>query len=165
MTFRRLRSATPGDGNAVAAIYRPIVEETAISFEFEAPSGLDMGRRIAETVGRGDPWLVLEVDGLVAGYSYASAFRSRPAYGATKETTVYVAPSRQGQGVGAELLAALLAELQTMAVHVAVAGITLPNEASIGLHERLGFTPAGVIPEVGLKFGRWHDLGFWHRKL
>lgn len=156
-----IRTATADDADGIAAIYRPIVEETAISFELQPPSGPDFRRRIAATSDRGDPWLVLDIDGTIGGYAYGSIFRSRPAYGATRETTVYVATDHHGNGIGTALLTALLDELRTMEVHVAVAGITLPNEASVTLHERLGFVPAGVFHEVGFKLGRWHDLGFW----
>lgn len=165
MTSRCIRTATGDDAAAIAAVYRPIVEETAISFELEPPSAADFRDRISETTGAGNPWLVSEVDGTVAGYAYASRFRSRPAYGATRETTIYVDPAHHGRGVGWELMNHLLDTLRDDEIHVAIAGITLPNEASVGLHERLGFEPGGVLPEVGYKFGRWHDLGFWHLRL
>lgn len=145
-------------------IYTPVVLETAISFELEPPSLEEFSRRVA-AVTRRDPWLVAEVDGQVAGYAYASDFRSRPAYAATRETTVYVADWARGCGVGASLVDSLLAELEARGVGQVIAGIALPNPASVALHERLGYRYVGTFDAVGYKFDRWHDLGFWQRAL
>lgn len=157
-----IRPATADDGEAIAAIYRPIVTRTAISFELEPPTGDEM----AERIGAGqatDPWLVLEIDGRIAGYAYASAFRARPAYAHSRETTVYVDPAHRGLRVGHRLMSALLGQLDDAGIELAVAGIVVPNEASIALHERLGFAHVGTFRRAGRKFDRWHDLGFWQR--
>lgn len=150
----------------MAAIYRPIVETTAISFELEAPTESEFAARLLR-VQRRDPWLVAEDEGTaeVLGYAYASDFRTRPAYSTTKETTVYVSSDHQGCGVGRALLEELLAVLEGRGVRVAIAGIALPNEPSIALHQRLGFKLVGTFDEVGHKFGAWHDLSFWQRSL
>lgn len=161
-----IRPATIDDAEAMLAIYAPVVTDTAISFELTVPS-IDEFRRRIQRAGRENPWLVATSGGRghVVGYAYASEFRSRPAYARSKETTVYVEPGRQGTGVGRRLLVALLDELRRRGAHVAVAGIALPNDASVGLHQALGFEPVGTFTEVGHKLGRWHDVGFWQLRL
>ncbi|MDH3680891.1 MAG: GNAT family N-acetyltransferase [Acidimicrobiia bacterium] len=161
---RVVRAATVDDVEAMLSIYRPIVERTAISFELTAPTAHEFAGRLA-TVTRRDPWLVCEIGSRVVGYAYASNFRTRPAYAMTRETTIYVEGSAQGQGIGARLLGELLAALAADGIHRAVAGIVPPNPSSIALHERLGFCHVGTFDQVGHKFGRWHDLGFWQREL
>lgn len=145
-------------------IYAPVVVETAISFELEPPSVEEFSSRLRAVAAR-DPWLVAEVDGRIAGYAYASDFRSRPAYAATRETTVYVADWARGRSVGTSLVRAILDVLTAVGVRQVIAGIALPNDGSIALHERLGYTYVGTFEAVGHKFGRWHDLGFWQRAL
>ena len=160
----RVRPAEPGDVEAMLDIYRPVVLETAISFEFEPPTVDEFAERLA-AVSAHNPWLVTDVDRQVAGYAYASAFRTRPAYRATRETTVYVADWARGRRVGTTLVTALLDALSAQGVHQVIAGIALPNPASVALHERLGYEYVGTFPAVGRKFDRWHDLGFWQRAL
>lgn len=145
------------DAAVCAAIYAPHVTDGATSFEEEAPGAAEMGRRIAAA----HVWLVHEA----GGYAYASRHRERAAYRLTAETSVYVAPSAQGRGVGRALYDALLAELAARGFHVALAGITLPNPASVALHEAVGYRPVGVFEAVGFKFGRWHDVGWWQLAL
>lgn len=157
---RFVRSAVPADAADLLAIYAPVVRETAISFELEPPSESEFRRRI-DSVTSSDMWLVLEREGQVAGYAYASPFRMRPAYGATRETTVYVHPEHRGAGVARELMEALIEQLVARETRLVVAGIALPNEASIALHETLGFVHVGTFHDVGRKFDRWHDVGFW----
>lgn len=159
-----IRHATAADGDGVAAIYGPVVATTTISFELEVPTGAEMGERIAR-VGPENVWLVAEVDGHVVGYAYSAPFRARPAYRATRETTVYVHPDHQGQGVARRLLEELLGRLAGAGVHRVVAGIALPNDPSVALHEGLGFTLVGRFTEVGHKFGQWHDVAFWELAL
>ena len=159
-----IRPVVGGDVDAILAIYGPIVTETAISFELEVPSAAEMGSRIGAITAT-DPWLVAERAGVVAGYAYGSPFRGRAAYAATRETTVYVHPDQHGGGVGRALMERLLALLAERGAHRAIAGIVVPNDASIGLHRRLGFTLVGTFTEAGHKFGRWHDLTFWERPL
>ncbi len=155
-----IRDAVVGDVEAMLAIYRPIVQTTAISFELELPSIDDFAARVTQ-VQASDPWLVLEREGEVAGYAYATAFRSRAAYATTRETTVYVNPEHQRVGVAHQLMVELMTRLRGQGVHRAIAGIVLPNESSVSLHRRLGFRHLGTFDEIGSKFGRWHDLSFW----
>jgi phosphinothricin acetyltransferase len=146
------------------AIYRPIVTDTATSFELEPPSEEEFRERISRTT-ENNPWLVMEIDGRLVGYAYASDFRPRPAYAATRETTVYVHPEYQRSGVGAELMGALLDELVRRGAHVAVAFIALPNDPSVELHERIGYEYVGILHGVGRKLERWHDIGIWELDL
>lgn len=159
-----LRQATPDDGTAVAAIYRPIVETTAISFEEEPPSAEDMGARIAIVLDQ-YPYLVAEQDERVIGYAYAAQHMERAAYRRSVNVSAYVADGFRGAGVGKRLYHALFEALAERGFHMAMAGITLPNEASVKLHEGMGFRPVGVYREVGFKFGRWHDVGWWQRAI
>jgi phosphinothricin acetyltransferase len=159
-----IRPATVDDGAAVAEVYRPYVESSVISFEMVPPDAEEMRSRIATTLERW-PWLVSERDGRVAGYAYATAHRVRAAYQWSVDATVYVHQRFHRQGVGRELYAALFPLLVRQGYVNAYAGITLPNEKSVGLHEAMGFVPVGVYRHVGFKQGRWHDVGWWHRPL
>ena len=160
----RIRLATPADARAVRAIYRPIVERTAISFEFEVPSEAEMARRIAAALERA-PWLLCEEGEELLGYAYAVPFRGRPADSWCLESSVYVAASHQRRGVARDLYLSLLGCLREQGFHRLVAGITLPNPASVALHEGLGFEPVGAFRDVGNKFDAWHSVGFWELKL
>ena len=160
----RIRLATPGDAPAVRAIYRPIVEETAISFELEVPSVAEVARRISATLERA-PWLLCEERGELLGYAYAVPFRARPAYSWSMESSVYVDSSHQRRGVARGLYLSLLGCLREQGFHRLVAGITLPNPASVALHEDLGFEPVGSFRDVGNKFDGWHAVGFWELEL
>lgn len=111
------------------------------------------------------PWLAAEVDGRFAGYAKAGIWRERDAYARTAETGLYVADGLRGRGVGRALYAALLERLRAAGFRTVVAGVTLPNEASVRLHEAVGFRPVGVFHAVGHKFGAWHDVGFWELDL
>jgi phosphinothricin acetyltransferase len=160
----RIRSARPSDGDAIAAIYRPAVDGSVISFELEAPTADVMAQRIAETT-RAYPWLVCEVDGVVAGYAYASRHAERAAYRWTVNVSVYIAPAFHRRGIGRGLYLSLFAILEAQRYRLACAGITLPNAASVGLHESMGFVPVGVYRRVGYKLGAWRDVGWWQRPL
>lgn len=159
-----IRDATEDDAEAMLAIYAPVVRDTAISFEIEPPSADEFRGRV-RTILAAHPALVAVEGAAVAGYAYASVWRARPAYSRTAETTVYVAADARGRGVGRALMTDLLGRLRARGFHRAVAGVTLPNPASVALHERLGFRPVGVFRECGRKFGRWHDVGWWDRGL
>ncbi len=161
MAPARIRIASPADAHAVAAIYAPIVRDTAISFETEPPDAQEMARRIEATLV-GHPWLTAEAqDGTVDGYAYASRHRERGAYRWSVDVTVYLAPSARGQGLGRRLYGALLPLLVRQGFRSAFAGIALPNDASVALHEAVGFRPAGVYRDVGYKLGAWRDVGWW----
>ena len=122
-----------------------------------------MARRIGER-GRSHAWLVAEVDGTLAGYAYGSPHRTRAAYASSCDVAVYVDPGHARQGLGRALYGELLA-LLAPEYHAAFAGIALPNDASVGLHEAMGFTPVGIYREVGWKMGGWRDVGWWQRLL
>ncbi|CAN5844139.1 hypothetical protein BH23ACT4_BH23ACT4_05830 [soil metagenome] len=160
----RIRSATPADAAGILAIYAPIVESSAVSFALEPPGREEFAHRIL-TVIEDNPWLVKEHDGLITGYAYATLFRSRTAYSHTRESSVYVHPDHHGQGVGRELMLVLIEELSARGAHRLVAGATLPNPGSAALHESLGFRFVGTFHEVGFKFDKWHDVGFWELNL
>lgn len=155
-----IRPARPGDGAALAAIYNPCIRDTTITFEEEPVTAEEMAARIAK-VTADHPWLVLEEGGAVLGYAYASIWRTRAAYRFSTETTIYLAPEAQGRGIGSRLYQALLDELRDRGFHSALGCLALPNEASVRLHERLGFRKAGHMREAGRKFDRWVDVGFW----
>jgi L-amino acid N-acyltransferase YncA len=160
-----VRMATEQDATAVAAIYELIVRETAISFELTPPTPAEMRTRLRDTLPR-LPWLVsIDGDGAVNGYAYASKHRERAAYQWSVDTTVYVRVDSRGRGVGKLLYDLLFAELVSLGYCQAFAGIALPNDASVRLHEAVGFSPIGVYRQVGFKLGRWHDVGWWQRPL
>jgi L-amino acid N-acyltransferase YncA len=164
MTHRTIRLARASDATAIQAIYAPIVRETAISFELEVPSISEMTERIAHKLEH-YPWLVLEGDGEVLGYAYAGRWRERAAYQWMVEVSVYVHPAHQRIGAGRALYTALFAALSLQGYRGAVAGIALPNDASIRLHQAVGFTAVGTYHQAGYKFGRWHDISWWERRL
>ena len=160
----RIRLETEGDAEAIAAIYRPIVESTAISFETTPPDRSEMARRISETLPA-YPWLVCDIDGETVGYAYASKHRVRGAYRWSVDTSVYVADTSRKRGVGTGLYASLFAILAMQGYVNAYAGIALPNPGSVGLHESMGFEKIGVYRRVGYKLGEWHDVGWWQLAL
>ncbi len=158
-----IRVAGVVDAAAIQAIYAPIVAETAVSFELEPPNVEEMRRRI-ETTLLTLPWLVCEGDGVI-GYAYAGVFRSRPAYQWTVEVSVYVHAAHRGKGVARALYTSLFECLRVQGYRTALAGIALPNSASVALHERMGFRSVGVFQHVGYKLGAWHDVGWWELSL
>jgi L-amino acid N-acyltransferase YncA len=139
------------------------VRDTWISFELDPPDDAEMARRIAD-YGSSHGWLVAEVDGVLAGYAYGSPHRTRAAYAGSCDVAVYVDPAFARRGLGRALYAALIERLAGK-YHAAYAGIALPNDASIGLHEAMGFTSVGIYREVGWKLGAWRDVGWWQRLL
>ncbi len=159
-----IRLATAADAGALAAIYVPSVIDAPTSFEIEAPDAAEMARRLSAVLGHA-PWLVLERSGAIAGYAYASRHHERAAYQWSVDVTVYVDRAHHRAGVGRALYTILFGLLRVQGFYVAHAGITLPNEASVGLHESLGFTPVGTYRDVGYKLGAWHDVGWWRLAL
>lgn len=157
-----IRSATPSDAEAICTIYNHYVLNTHHNFEEEAVPVHEMEERI-RTVLEKHHWLVFESGGKITGYAYAGAWKSRCSYRFSVETTVYVAQGHAGQGIGSALYEALLARLQGTDVHAAIGGIALPNEASIALHEKFGFEKVAQFREVGYKFNRWIDVGYWEK--
>lgn len=159
-----IRLATGGDAAAIANLYRPIVESTAISFETEPPDEEAIRRRLDATLPA-YPWLVCEIGGVVAGYAYASRHRDRAAYRWSVDTSVYVDESHRRSGVGRGLYTSLFSILVTQGFVNAYAGITLPNPGSVALHEALGFQSIGIYRNVGFKLGAWRDVGWWQLSL
>jgi L-amino acid N-acyltransferase YncA len=160
-----LRHADPErDGAACAAIYAPHVRGGLASFEEEPPDGAQMAARIS-SISRTHPWLIAELDGEPAGYAYASPHRSRAGYRWTADVAIYVDARHHRRGVGRALDGALLPLLARQRLHVACAGIALPNDASVALHEAMGFEPVGVYPQIGYKRGAWLDVGWWQARL
>ncbi len=159
-----IRQVRLKDADALLAIYRPLVEETAVSFELEAPGLDEFQDRIRHALTRWE-WLVAEADGQIAGYAYGTAYRPRAAYRFSVEVSVYVHPDRQRSGVAEALYRELLGRLRVLGYCNAYAGIALPNDASIALHRKLGFAPVGLFRQIGWKFGRWHDIWMWHLRL
>jgi phosphinothricin acetyltransferase len=159
------RPATPFDAARICAIYNHYVTTTTVSFEEQAVTEPEMAQRIADVGAAGLPWLVLEIDGALAGYAYATKWRVRPAYRHSVESSVYLDQAYVGRGLGRMLYGALLERLRERGLHVAIGGIALPNDASAGLHEALDFRKVAHFSEVGKKFGRWLDVGYWELKL
>jgi len=160
-----IREADPvRDAAACAEIYAPHVKGSAVSFEERAPEAAEMEARI-QRCAAGHGWLVAERGGLVVGYAYATAFNERPAYRWSTSVSVYVAEEARGQGIGRALYEALFDRLRERGFHMACAGITLPNEASVALHERLGIELVGVNREIGWKDGAWRDVGWYQLEL
>ncbi len=164
MTAHRVRDATHEDAEACAAIYAPYVTDTAVSFETEPPSAAEMAERIA-TASRTHAWLVLEDGGRVVGYAYGAPFHRRGAYRWACEVSVYLEMDRRRSGAGRALYEALLARLTERGFRTAAAGMTLPNEASVGLHRAMGFAPVGTYRRIGFKHGTWHDVAWTQRTL
>ena len=159
-----IRLAGPGDAAQVAAIYAPHVTGASTSFEYAPPDAAEMAARIASTLAHA-PYLVLETGGEVLGFAYASKHRERAAYEWSVDVSVYVHERAHRRGVGRALYESLFALLRLQGFYSAHAGITLPNPASVGLHEALGFRPVGVYRSVGFKRGAWHDVGWWQLPL
>ncbi|HXI86604.1 MAG TPA: arsinothricin resistance N-acetyltransferase ArsN1 family B [Parvularculaceae bacterium] len=159
-----IRLARPDDGPALAAIYAPIVRDTSISFESEPPSAVEMASRV-QRILRTHPWLVAEAKGALLGYAYASPHRERAAYRWSVDVTVYVDENARRKGAARALYARLFEILAAQNFAAAFAGIALPNDASVGLHEALGFRPVGVYRGVGFKAGAWRDVGWWGRDI
>jgi L-amino acid N-acyltransferase YncA len=159
-----IRMAGDADAAAVAAIYGPYCDSTPVSFEVAAPTAEEMTRRIRSVTGQ-FPWLVLDDGGAVAGYAYATRHRDRAAYGWSVDTAIYVSPGFRRRGAGRALYTTLIELLRVQGYFKAYAGITVPNAASIGLHEALGFLPIGVYRNVGYKMGAWHDVAWYERTL
>jgi L-amino acid N-acyltransferase YncA len=160
-----IRDADPArDAAACAAVYKPYVTDTVISFELTPPDAGEFAERI-ERITRTHPWLVAELDGDTIGFAYGSPHRERAAYRWAADVSVYLAARAQRRGIGRALYESLFELLEQQGFRTLCAGITLPNEASVALHEVLGFAPVGIYRNIGFKFGAWHDVGWWQRQL
>jgi L-amino acid N-acyltransferase YncA len=159
-----VRTATTADAEAIAGIYTPVVRHSPASFEEEPPDAVELERRMRALPRL--PWLVAQTpDDRVVGYAYAAQHRRRPAYRWSADSSVYVEPSHHGRGVGRLLYERLIEEMTALGYVSLFAGIALPNDASVGLHEAVGFRPVGVYRSVGFKHGQWRDVGWWQRPL
>lgn len=156
-----IRPVVTADADRICRIYNHYVLESTITFEEQPVSTQEMTRRIEEIAALPSPWLVAERAGELIGYAHASNWKARSAYRHSSETTIYLAPGASGRGVGTRLYGALLDALRACGRHVAIGGIALPNDASIALHEKLGFRKVAHFVEVGFKFGRWIDTAYW----
>lgn len=153
-----IRNTSGEDATCILEIYSYYVKTSHCTFELEPPSLDQLQRKIRETKY---PWLVFEEKGKVLGYAYATEWKAREAYNHTVETSVYVQKDQFGKGIACKLYSQLLQQLVSSGFHTALAGISLPNEASIRLHEKLGFQKVGQLGEVGFKFNQWVDVGYW----
>ena len=153
-----VRDADPGaDAQPCLDIYAPFISDSSVSFEERVPTVEEFRERIRATTAA-YPWLVLEVAGLVVGYAYASQHRPRAAYRWAADVTVYIGPEHRGRGVGRRLYTELFDRLRGQGIRTVCAGVTVPNEASVGLHQAMGFEPVGVYRRIGWKAGAWHDV-------
>ena len=156
-----VRAVVESDAAEIAAIYNYYVENSVITFEEAPVTAQEMCMRIRDVQGQGLPWLVAEVDGAIAGYSYASKWKSRSAYRHSVETTIYLKQGFEGRGIGRKLYSALLPILRSRDIHAVIGGAALPNPASVALHESLGFERVATFRDVGFKHGRWVDVAYW----
>lgn len=156
-----IRAATPADAPAIADLYNYYVRETTITFAYDPVSGEEIAKRMDSVQSADLPWLVTEEDGVVVGFAYGAPYHWRSAYLHSVEISIYLRHGEQGRGVGGALFRALLDRLRELPVHLVLSLIALPNDASIALHEQVGFTHAGTFTEVGRKFDRWIDVGHW----
>jgi L-amino acid N-acyltransferase YncA len=159
-----IRACAENDSAPLSEIYNDYILNTAVTFEEVPITPAEMAQRVA-TYSQLYPWLVCEVEGQIVGYAYATKWKERSAYKHTCEITVYVRNGFARRGYGQALYQSLLQELTALHCHAVLACITLPNVASISLHERVGFVKVAHFTEVGFKFGEWRDVGYWQKKL
>lgn len=155
-----IRPVKVKDANKIAAIYNYYIEKTVITFEENQVTSKEIENRIAEKT-RKLPWLVFEEGGEVLGYAYASPWAGRCSYRFSAEVTVYLNVNAKGKGIGSKLYSELLTQLKALNYHVVIGGVTLPNVASVALHEKFGFEKVAHYKEIGFKFDRWLDVGYW----
>lgn len=160
-----IRSATESDSEAIADIYNHYILNTVVTFEEQPVSSSEVARRIDKVTSASLPYLVAVRDELVVGYAYAGKWHERSAYRYSAETTIYLESHHVGNKIGSDLYSALLDHLEGSGLHVALGGIALPNPRSVALHEKLGFRKVAHYGEVGFKFGKWIDVGYWQRGL
>lgn len=160
-----IRLARTSDSHDISQIYNHYVCNTVVTFEEEPVEAAEIALRIESTLQSELPWLVAEHDGKILGYAYASKWKGRCAYKYSVETTVYLDSAAVSKGVGSALYGELLSILREKEFHVALGGIALPNPKSIALHEKYGFVKAAHFKEVGYKFNKWVDVGYWQIKL
>jgi phosphinothricin acetyltransferase len=159
-----IRPAESSDADPIATIYNRFIRESVFTFEEEPISADEVERRMSEVSAASLPWVVVEQGGHVIGYAYAAPWKSRSAYRFSVETTIYLAEGHAGRGIGAALYSELFASLKSRGIHAVIGGIALPNAASVALHEKLGMSKVAHFEDVGFKFNRWIDVGYWELK-
>ncbi len=160
-----IRNAQAADAAALAELYNHYVSNTVTTFEEQPVTAEEMGGRVQDVVSWELPWIVLLRDDELLGYACAVRWKLRDAYRRSVESTIYLRQGVLGHGLGSQLYTALLARLQELDVHAVMGGIALPNPASVALHEKMSFEKVAQFKEVGYKFGRWVDVGYWQRML
>jgi len=155
-----IRSVEPKDAREIVDIYNFYINNTDITFEEQPVSVDEMERRIRDVTAK-YPWLVIEEDGEILGYAYSSKYRERSAYRYTAELTIYMKNGEEGKGLGAELMRRVIEETRGGGIHTLISAIAIPNERSVAIHEKFGFEKAGHLKDVGFKFDRWIDVGYW----
>ncbi|HMS34094.1 MAG TPA: N-acetyltransferase family protein [Ignavibacteria bacterium] len=159
-----IRNVKESDALQISEIYNHYIRNTAITFEEAEIKEDDIIRRI-KSVTEEFPWIINEEEGIINGYAYSNRWKERSAYRYSAENTVYVHKDHFGKGIGKMLLQELIVQLKKKGIHSILAGIAMPNEASIVLHEKCGFIKCGTLKEVGFKFGKWVDVGYWEKIL
>ena len=160
-----IRDVQSGDAAEIVEIYNHYIEETVITFELEPISSQVMLERINKVLAANLPWLVIEEGGKILGYCYATPWKERSAYRYSVEVTVYLSLNAKRKGFGSQLYVALFEQLKVKGFHRAMGGVTLPNEASVVLHENMGMTKVAHFAQVGYKFEQWLDVGYWQKEL
>lgn len=157
-----IRAATPNDAIQIVDIYNHFIVHSHATFELDPITTEDMEERISKVqVEFKLPWLVMEVENELVGYAYATQWKARAAYSKTTETSIYLHKDKSGKGYGMPLYSELMNQLKALGYHAIIGGMSLPNETSRALHEKLGFRKIGEFKEVGFKFDRWIDVGYW----
>ena len=159
-----IREVNKSDAAGICEIYNYYIKNSVITFEEDDVDEKEVIRRIEEVTLK-YPWFVCDEKGIVTGYAYAAKWKERSAYRYSAETTVYVHKDHYGKGIGSKLMLNLIDDVEKKNIHYLVAGIVLPNQASIALHEKMGFKKCGLLKEVGFKFGKWIDVGYWEKIL
>lgn len=159
-----IRKVEQSDAGEITAIYNYYIENTIITFEEEVITIEEMASRI-KSISSQYPYMICEENGKMVGYAYATQWKTRSAYRYSAENTIYLHPDAKGKGIGSMLFEKFLEETRKTDLHVLVGGIALPNEASVALHEKFGFKKIGQFEEIGFKFGKWIDVGYWELKL
>lgn len=160
-----IRAAQPDDAESIANIYNHYIANTQVTFEEESLSGAEMLSRIEDVTQQSLPWLVYLHNNDISGFAYASKWKGRCAYRYSVEVIVYLSPNVIGKGLGTQLYQALFEQLKQQSFHTVIAGISLPNEASVALHKKFGMKQVALFEQVGYKFDRWVDVGYWQKVL